>query len=86
MCAIVLLHFRKPYPVPVYVLHVHQIVKDDTSSATGGKYVYMRNGVNSSSYVEWTVDDIPTSGEYVIALRYANDYSPRPLNVSHDNW
>lgn len=61
---------------------------DDTASATGGEYVntWSTGGVNSSTYVEWIVNDIPSSGEYVIALRYANDYSPRPLNVSQDNW
>lgn len=58
-----------------------QDVRDDTSSATGGLYVYIRNGVNSSTYVEWQVD-VPTTGEYLISLRYALDYSPRPLSVS----
>ena len=56
-------------------------MRDDTSSATGGLYVYIRNGVNFSTFVEWQVD-VPTTGEYLVSLRYALDYSPRPMSVS----
>ncbi|KAL7537288.1 hypothetical protein ACHAXR_008774, partial [Thalassiosira sp. AJA248-18] len=55
------------------------VVKNNTSSATGGLYVEARNG-NETSYVEWNVD-VDVTGPYLISLRYANDNSPRPLSV-----
>jgi hypothetical protein len=55
-------------------------VKNDTSSATGKKYVNAANG-NETTYIQWNVA-VPSAGEYLISLRYAHDNSPRPLDVS----
>lgn len=60
-------------------------VRDNTASATGGEYVYLNSGVNASTYVEWNNVVVPTDGEYEISLRYAVDYTPRPLSVFVNN-
>ena len=62
------------------LLSVHQSVRGNTNSATGGSYVEALFG-DETSYVEWNVN-VPSSGKYLISLRYANDNSPRPLSVS----
>lgn len=54
-------------------------MRNNTSSASGGEYVQARYG-DKTTFVEWNVD-VPSSGTYSIALRYANDYHPRPLLV-----
>jgi hypothetical protein len=56
------------------------IVKNDTISATGRKYVEARYG-NETTYLQWNVN-VPSPGTYSISLRYAHDSSPRPLTVS----
>ena len=56
------------------------IVKNDTLSPTGKKYVEARYG-NETTYVQWNVN-VPSAGSYLISLRYAHDTSPRPLSVS----
>jgi hypothetical protein len=56
------------------------MVKNDTMSATGKKYVEARYG-NETTYIEWNVN-ISSAGEYLLSLRYAHDTSPRPLSVS----
>ena len=55
-------------------------VKNNTSSATGKNYVEARYG-NDTTYIEWNVN-VPSTGMYLISLRYAHDNSPRPLSVS----
>lgn len=54
-------------------------VSNDTSSATGGEFVYARSG-NESTFIEWNID-VPATGSYMISLRYAVDTSPGPLSV-----
>ncbi|KAL7542550.1 hypothetical protein ACHAXR_011864 [Thalassiosira sp. AJA248-18] len=54
-------------------------IKNNTKSATGGFYVEGFYG-NETTFIEWTVD-VDAAGPYLISLRYANHYTPRPLNV-----
>jgi hypothetical protein len=56
------------------------IVKNDTLSPTGKKYVEAKFG-NETTYIQWNVT-VPNEGTYLISLRYAHDTSPRPLSVS----
>ena len=56
------------------------IVKNDTLSPTGKKYVEARYG-NETTYVQWNVN-VPSAGMYLVSLRYAHRSSPRPLSVS----
>ena len=56
------------------------IVKNDTLSPTGKKYVEARYG-NETTFIQWSVN-VPSAGTYLISLRYAHDTSPRPLSVS----
>ena len=56
------------------------LVKNDTISPTGKKYVEARYG-NETTYIQWSVT-VPSAGEYLISLRYSHDSSPRPLFVS----
>lgn len=57
-------------------------MRNNTSSATGGKYVEGRYG-DETTFVEWNVD-VPTAGTYSISLRYAHDSIPRTLRVSNE--
>jgi uncharacterized protein (DUF1501 family) len=55
-------------------------VYNNTSSATGGEYVYAQSGTSSLTSIEWSIN-VPTTGSYLISLRYANDDAPKPLDV-----
>lgn len=67
-------------------------MRNNTSSASGGLYVdarceqqqciYGNQYDNETMYIEWEVDDVPTTGEYLISFRYALDDEPRRMNVS----
>jgi hypothetical protein len=62
---------------------INAVVKNDTASPTGKKYVEARYG-NETTYVQWNVN-VSSAGWYLISLRYAHDSSPRPLSVSDWN-
>ena len=51
-------------------------------SAAGFQYVYLEDGVDDTTFIEWTVNDVPSTGEYLISLRYALHMNPIPMNVS----
>ena len=51
-------------------------------SAAGFQYVYLEDGVDDTTFIEWTVNDVPSTGEYLISLRYALHMNPVPMNVS----
>ena len=55
-------------------------MRDD--SAAGFQYVYLEDGVDDTTFIEWTVNDVPSTGEYLISLRYALHMNPIPMNVS----
>ena len=40
----------------------------------------MRYG-DGTSYIEWEVNDVPFTGEYLISFRYATDDEQRRMNV-----
>ena len=51
-------------------------------SAAGFQYVHLEDGVDDTTFIEWTVNDVPSTGEYLISLRYALHMNPVPMNVS----
>lgn len=57
----------------------------NSASATGGQYVYLRDQdhgvVDDTSSIEWIVD-VPTTGTYLISVRYAIDTWSRWMDIS----
>lgn len=59
-------------------------MRNNTSSATQGEYVYAREAPRLSGgpiFIEWTVS-VTTAGPYLISVRYAHDHDgSKPWNV-----